>query len=136
MEAELNEIRKKVESDRFSKSLGIELLDLKRGYSKMAMTVRDDMLNFHGIAHGGSIFSLADAAFAAASNSHGQQAIALSMTINYRSPAEKGVRLVAEGVEESLGRRTGLYRMEVRTEEGVLIASAQGTVYRREEKIT
>lgn len=130
------EIREKIESDKFAQSMGIQLLDLKKGYCKLAMIIRADMINFHGVAHGGAIFALADAAFAAASNSHGQTAVALCMTINYRSPARDGMKLIVEGFEESLGRRTGLYRMEVRSEVGNLIAVAQGTVYRKDEELT
>lgn len=103
----LDRIREKIERDPFSKSLGIRLVELGEGYSKVVMTVTSDMLNFHGIAHGGAIFSLADAAFAAASNSHGQRALALCMSISYRSPAREGMELVAEAFEESLGGRTG-----------------------------
>jgi len=126
-------IREVIKGDRFSRFMGIELLELREGYSKVAMTVKGDMLNFHGIAHGGAIFSLADAAFAAASNSHGQRALALCMSISYRSPAKEGMRLVAEAFEESLGNRTALYRIAVRSEDGELIASCQGTVYRKAE---
>jgi acyl-CoA thioesterase len=131
----LDKIREKIDSDKFAKFMGIQLLELKEGYSKLAMVITEDMLNFHNMAHGGAIFSLADAAFAAASNSHGQTSLALCMTINYRSPASKGMKLIAECFEESLGRRTALYRIEVRTEDGRLIALSQGTVYRKEEEL-
>ncbi|NWG08840.1 MAG: hydroxyphenylacetyl-CoA thioesterase PaaI [Nitrososphaerales archaeon] len=135
MVPELDKIRGKIDDDRFTKFMGIQLLELREGYSKLAMTITDEMLNFHNMAHGGAIFALADAAFAAASNSHGQIALALCMNINYRSPANKGMKLVAECLEESLGRRTALYRIEVRSEDGRLIASSQGTVYRKEEEL-
>ncbi len=127
-------IRTKIEGDKFAQLMGIQLLDLKEGYSKLAMTVTGEMLNFHQVAHGGAIFALADAAFAAASNSHGITAVALSINISYRSPAKEGMKLTAEAQEESLGRRTALYHITVRTEEGRLIASSQGTVYRLPEK--
>jgi len=132
---DLAKIRSKIDSDRFAKFMGIRLLELKEGYSRLDMTVRSDMVNFHGVGHGGAIFALADAAFAAVSNSHGKTAVALCMTINYRSPAKEGMRLITEGFEESLGGRTALYRMEVRTEDGTLIASAQGTVFRKDEEL-
>lgn len=132
----IEEIREKIEGDKFSRFMGIRLVELREGYSKVAMTVTSDMINFHGIAHGGAIFALADAAFAAASNSHGQRALALCMSISYRSPAREGMELMAEAFEESLGGRTALYRIAVRSEDGTLIASCQGTVYRKaEEKI-
>jgi acyl-CoA thioesterase len=127
-------ILEKISQDPFARFMGIELLELRDGYSRLAMTLKDSMLNFHGIAHGGAIFSLADAAFAAASNSHGQIAIALSMNINYRHAVKAGTKLFAEAREESLGKRTALYRMTVTTEDGKLVASSYGTVYRKDEK--
>lgn len=135
MAADLEKIREKIANDKFARLMGIQLLNIKKGYSKLAVDVREDMINFNGSAHGGAIFTLADAAFAAASNSHGQIAVALCMNINYRLPARAGMRLIAEGFEESLGRRTGLYRIEVRLEDGTLVASAQGTVYRKDEEV-
>lgn len=131
MGLETEKIRNKIESDRFAKFMGIQLLELKEGYSKLAMTVTSEMVNFHNVAHGGAIFALADVAFAAAGNSHGQVALALSMNINYRSPAKEGMKLIAEAFEENLSKRTGLYRMVVRSDDGTLIASSQGTVYRK-----
>jgi len=131
---ESDNIRSRIESDQFAGFMGIRLLELKEGYSKMSMTVTDRMVNFHNVAHGAAIFSLADAAFAAAGNSHGKKAVALSVTINYCAPARKGDRLVAEAFEESLGGRTGLYRMVVRSEGGKLIASSLGMVYRKPEE--
>ncbi len=114
--------------------MGIQLLELRKGYSKVAMTVTEDMVNFHSIAHGGAIFALVDAAFAAASNSGGQTALALCMTINYRLPAKEGMKLIAEASEESPGRRTALYHMTVKSEDGTMIASSQGTVYVKAEE--
>ncbi len=127
----------KIESDPFAQSLGIELLDLEPGYSRLAMTLQPHMVNFHGIPHGGAIFSLADAAFAAAGNSHGQVAVALSMTINFRAAMPIGTRLLAKAVEESLGGRTGLYRITVTAddEQKTLVAVCDGTVYRKREMI-
>ena len=74
----MEQIRQHMEHDPFARFLGIELLELGEGYSRVALTVQDHMLNFHGLPHGGVIFSLADAAFAAACNSHGQVAVALN----------------------------------------------------------
>lgn len=129
------DVREKIQGDPFARSLGIELLELRPGYSKARMTVRDDMLNFHGIPHGGAIFSLADAAFAAASNSYGTQAVALGMNVHYLAAAEVGTTLYAEAREEKLGRRTALYHIRVTDPDGRLIASCQGLVYRRDRPL-
>ncbi len=128
-------IFRKISQDPFARSLGIELLELRPGYSRVAMTLTPQMMNFHGIPHGGAIFSLADAAFAAASNSHGQTAVALSMTIHYLAAAAAGTRLVAEAHEQRKGQRTGFYQIVVKTEGGDLIASCQAVVHRRGESL-
>jgi acyl-CoA thioesterase len=121
-----------VAGDPFARSLGVELIEVAPGYGKVAMTVRDDMLNSHDTAHGGAVFSLADQAFAVASNSHGPLAVALEVSINYVAPAYPGDRLVAEAREESLGRRVGVYRLQVTREDGTLVAVAQATAYRKQ----
>lgn len=131
----LEKLYEKFREDPYSKLLGIELVELKPGYSKTRVKVTEDMLNFHGVAHGGLILSLADAAFAAASNSHNKVAVALNININYRRPVRAGEVLEAEAIEESLGKTTGLYRMIVRNSQGELVALCEGLVYRREEQV-
>jgi len=119
-----------IRGDPFGKFMGITPLKIEEGYSLMAMTVGEDMLNFHGIAHGGAIFTLADAAFAAASNSYGIKAVALNVNITYLSAVEAGARLLAEAREESQGDRIRLYHIRVTTEDDRLVASFHGLVYR------
>ena len=129
----IDQIRQHMEQDPFARYMGIELLELDEGYSKVALTMQPHMLNFHGLPHGGVIFSLADAAFAAACNSYGQVAVALNVHISFLAAVTVGTRLVAEGTEEHLGGRTGLYRLAVATEDGTLVALAHGTAYRKKE---
>jgi len=119
--------------DPFARSLGIELIEAGPGSSIVALTVRPEMLNSADTVHGGVVFSLADAAFAAASNSHGPLAVALQVSINYVTPAYLGERLVAEAHEESLGRRIGVYRLTVTKEDGSLVAVALATAYRKSQ---
>lgn len=130
-----DQILQRIGEDPYARFLGIELLQLNKGYSKVAMTVGHNMLNFHGMPHGGVIFSLADAAFAAASNSHGQVAVALNVSISFLAAVPLGTRLYAEATEENLGGRTALYRLAVTTEEGALVALAHGTVYRKRQPL-
>jgi len=125
----------KIKDDPYGKFLGIELMEIERGYSRLKMTLNDSMLNFLGITHGGAIFSLADHAFAAASNSHGTLAVALNMNINYISAPPGGSVLIAEAREVSLTPRTASYRIDVSTEDNKLIASCQGIVYRKKNSI-
>ncbi|MBN1977847.1 MAG: hydroxyphenylacetyl-CoA thioesterase PaaI [Anaerolineae bacterium] len=129
----LEQILQRIEQDPFARFLGIELLELCEGYSKTTLVVKDHMLNFHGLPHGGVIFSLADAAFAAACNSYGQVAVALHVDISFLDAVEVGTRLVAEAAEEHLGGRTGLYRLAVTREDGALVALAHGTAYRKKQ---
>lgn len=89
------------------------------------------MLNFNGSANGGAIFSLADYAFAVASNSHGQPAMGITMTMHYLAPGSTGDCLTAVAVEEKEPGRLGLYRIEVKNEQEDLVALAEGMVYRK-----
>ena len=128
-------IFRKISQDPFAQSLGIELQELRPGYGRTAMTLTPQMVNFHGIPHGGVIFSLADAAFAAASNSHGQTAVALSMTVQYLAAAKPGARLTAEAQELRKGNRAGFYQIAVKTEGGEVVAICQAVVHRKKEAL-
>jgi acyl-CoA thioesterase len=123
----------KLRHDPYAELLGMEVLDVKPGYSLVSMVVRDDMFSFHGLPHGGAIFSVADAAFGAAANSHGVTSVALNMEISYLRTVSSGTRLLAEATEEHLGRRTALYHITVATDDGDLVASCHGVVYRKKE---
>ena len=92
------------------------------------------MVNGHGLTHGAVLFALADFAFAAACNSHGQTAVALSMDIHFLSSPRPGARLEADAEEVRLGRRTGLYRISVFDDENVLVAELHGMAYRKQER--
>ncbi|MEW6615951.1 MAG: hotdog fold thioesterase [Thermodesulfobacteriota bacterium] len=131
----LEVLSSKIQNDPYARFLGIELIEINKGYSKLRMQLKGCMNNFVGIAHGGAIFSLADHAFAAASNSHGTLAVALNMSITYISATPEGSLLTAEAKEVSLTSRTALYRIDVSTEDNKLIASCQGIVYRKKNPI-
>lgn len=126
----MDELAAFVERDSFAKSLGIEMLDYGEGYAKARLTVRTDHLNSAGILHGGAIFSLADAAFAVASNSHGPLAVAVTASISFFRGVGDGT-LFAEAREVALSRKLATYLIEVTNEAGVPIAQMQGTVYRK-----
>lgn len=131
----LEKLLEKFNNDPYAKFLNAKILEVKKGYSKVALTVREEMLNFHGVAHGGLIASLADIAFAAASNSHNRKALALTLNVSYRRPAKVGEILIAEALEESLGKSTALYRITVKNSKGGLIAICQGLVFRTDEPV-
>jgi len=124
-----------IAGDPFARYLGIELLDLRPGHSRMAMVLRSHMDNFNGLPHGGAIFTLADAAFAAASNARGTVAVALSMTIHYLTSPASGTRLIAEATESRLGRRVAFYDITVASEDGQPVARCQGVVQRSAQAV-
>ena len=107
-------------------NFGIRVEDADVGYSKISMTVRDDMLNSHKIAHGGLIFTLADTAFAYACNSRNQVSVAQSASIVFTSPVKNGERLEAEAREIALMGRSGVYAITVRGGDGRAVAQFQG----------
>ena len=131
----LEQIAQAVGQDPFARFLGVEVLEVGEGYSKVAVTIDEHMLNSHRTAHGGLIFTLADVAFALACNSHGRLAVALNVSIHYVAPVLPSTRLIAEATEESLGRRIGLYRLVVSAEDGTLVATCQATAYRKNQPV-
>ena len=104
---------------------GVTLEEAREGYARAAMTVRPDMLNGHGSAHGGMIFALADSAFAYACNSRNQTTVAQHASISFLSPVGEGERLVAEAHERATAGRSGVYEVTVRCGERV-VAVFQG----------
>ena len=123
-----------IQQDAFARFLGAEVEIVAPGHSRVALTVTDQMTNFHGMTHGGVIFALGDLAFAAAGNSRGQVAVALNVNIHFLSPSKVGDRLVAEAKECHLGGPTGLYEITVKEEEsGRIVARSQDLVYRKKK---
>jgi acyl-CoA thioesterase len=132
---ELDAVRDHIVQDPFASHLGIELLELRPGYGRVTLTIEPHMMNFHDLPHGGIIFSVADAAFAAACNSHGQAAVALNVNMSFVSAVPVGTCLIGEAEEETRGRRTGLYRLSVHASDGSLVALGQGTAYIRNRSV-
>lgn len=122
-------------NDRFVNQLGIEVIEVNPGYAQTKMVVREEMLNAVDIIQGGATFTLADFTFALASNSHGKVAVALNAQINFTRSAAKGELLTATAKEVNCGKRTGLYSVEVRNSDNILIAHFSGTVFRRDDSI-
>jgi acyl-CoA thioesterase len=112
--------------DNSSLHLGIELLEVRAGYARVAMKVRREFTNGHGICHGGYIFLLADTAFAYACNSHNQRTVASGASIEFVAPARDGDLLTAEGIEQHLAGRSGVYDMRVTDQDGRVIALFRG----------
>ena len=121
-------------NDRFAQHSGIELLEIAPGRAKARMTITDAHLNGVNVVHGGAIFTLADLAFAAASNSHGTVAVAINVSITFMKAGTTGT-LWAEARELSRNFKLGSYTVEVKDDAGELVALFQGLVYRKSEKI-
>jgi acyl-CoA thioesterase len=118
------------ERDLASQALGMKLAEIRPGYARMTMPVRADMLNGHQICHGGYIFMLADSAFAVACNSYNHNTVGAGCTIDYLAPGHEGDLLTAEGVEQALAGRTGVYDIKVSNQEGRTIALFRGKSHR------
>lgn len=119
--------------DAYMRLLGIEVRSVSADKAHLAAQVGPDHLNILGGCHGGFIYSLADAAFALASNSHGVDAVALATHMEYFKGAKQGDVLEAFASEENLGRRTATYRIEIKRGEQT-IALFTGTVFRMERQ--
>ena len=117
-------------NDLFSQWLGIEILEIKEGYSKIKMTVRPEMMNGLGIVHGGIAFSLADSCFAFACNNRNILSVALDTSINFIKPVNPGDTLTAEAKELHNGKSTGLYHITISNQNSHAVALFKGTCFR------
>jgi acyl-CoA thioesterase len=113
-------------TDKASQNLGMRIDDIAPGIAHLSMTVADNMLNGHGICHGGYIFTLADSAFAFACNSYNQLVVAQQNQITYLAPGKSGERLLAKAIEQSKTGRSGVYDVTVTGEDGRIIALFRG----------
>jgi acyl-CoA thioesterase len=114
------------ENDACSRALGLELLEVRAGYARLCMKVRDDFLNGHQICHGGLIFTLADSTFAFACNSYNVNAVASGCSIEFLRPVAGGDILTAEAAEQTLSGRTGIYDIRVTNRAGETVAMFRG----------
>lgn len=116
--------------DYASQALGMEIVEVRPGYARVTMRVRQDMVNGHDTCHGGLIFSLADSAFAFSCNSYNRVTVALAAAIDFLAPGRLGDLLTAEAKEQALGGRTGVYDVVVSNQDGERIALFRGKSYR------
>jgi acyl-CoA thioesterase len=128
-------IKKFFKNDRFADHVGIELMTVSKGRATARMEIKEHHLNGVNIAHGGAIFSLADLAFAIASNSHRTVAVSINVSISYLKASVAGAFLTAEANEVSLNPKLATYEVRVTDETNDLVAIFLGTVYRKKDKI-
>ncbi len=116
--------------DSFCNLLGIETVEVKDGYAKLVLAVKREHTNVHGFTHGGVIVSLADCAFAEASNFGERVAVAVQVSINFLRPTTEGDVLTAEAVRVSDGKTFGVYSITVRKEDKT-VALFNGLAYKQ-----
>ena len=124
-----------MQHDQFSQWLGIEVLEICEGYSKIKMIVREEMINGLGIVHGGIAFSLADSAFAFACNNRNNLSVALDTSINFLKPVHVNDILIAEAKEIHNGKSTGLYQITITNQHQHHVAVFKGTCFRTQKNL-
>ena len=117
-------------NDKTSQALGIRIIDVRPGHSRLAMVVRGDMVNGHRICHGGMVFTLADTAFAFACNSYNENTVAAAASIDFLAASYEGDELTAAATELWRTRRNGIYEITVTNQKGARIAFFRGRSYR------
>ena len=123
-------VSRMMRDDLFSQWLGVTVLQIKEGYSKIQMTLRQEMINGFGVIHGGIAFSLADSAFAFACNNRNNLSMALDTSITFTKATKPGDILMAEAKELHNGRSTGLYLITVTNQDNEQVALFKGTCFR------
>ena len=121
-------------NDGFSAWLGIVRLQESEGCCQLQMTIRKEMCNGFGIAHGGICYSLADSALAFASNSRGRHAVSIETSISHLKPLLVGDTIVATAIEKSLTNRIGIYEVQIEKPDGLIVALFKGTVFRKDKE--
>lgn len=116
--------------DAFSQWLGIELVEVRAGRAVLRMTVRPEMVNGFGTAHGGIVFAFADSALAFCTNSDGTISVALDCTVSYPTAVHPGDVLTATGVRQTTTNKIAFAEVTVRNQDDAIVGHFRGTVYR------
>jgi len=123
------------ERDRASQAMGMRLAGIRPGWARVTLKVRGDMVNGHGVCHGGIVFMLGDSAFAFACNSHNDSTVAAAAAIDFLAAAREGDELTAEASELWRSRRQGIYEITVANQRGERIALFRGRSSRIEGQV-
>ena len=121
--------------DAFSRQFGMEVVEVRPRSATVRMTVRADMLNGFGVCHGGVTFSLADSAFAFASNTHGRVSLSIENAMTYPAAVHAGDVLVARAEQETGSARLGFFRVVVSNQRDEIVAIFRGTAYKTNREI-
>jgi acyl-CoA thioesterase len=131
---DMENIKRHFKNDRFAERTNVELLTVSPGHATAKMVLHPHHLNGLKTIQGGAIFTLADFTFAAAANSHGTVAVAINANITFMKAAGTGT-LWAEAREVSKNFKIGSYLVEVKDDQGDLVAQFQGLAYRKKDKL-
>lgn len=126
-------VEKMFAGDAYSQWLGITIISVEVGRCALSMTLRSDMLNGFGLAHGSITYAVADSALAFASNSHGKKCLSIDTQISHLRPCKEGDVLTAEARELSRSKKLGRYDVEIKNQNGELVAHFRGTVFIKDE---
>ena len=132
MSNDIEVIRRHFQNDHFAATSGVRLTELRPGFAKADLTVEDRHMNSVGIVQGGAVFTLADFAFGAASNSRGKVAVAINTSLSFLKATESGT-LIAEATEIARSRRISTCTVRITNGAGDLVALFQGTAYIKDE---
>jgi len=127
-------VDKMISGDAFSQWLGIEVLEITKGFCKLKMTVRDEMTNGFNIAHGGIAYSLADSCLAFAANADGIQAVSIETSISHTKKVASGDVLIATSKEMNKSIKTALYYITITNQDNLEVAHFKGTVFRTKKE--
>jgi acyl-CoA thioesterase len=118
--------------DLFSQWMGVEIIEVGDGFCTISAKIRPEMVNGFGICHGGMTFSIADTAFAFASNSRGRHAVSIETAISHATAVKVDDVITARAVETHLSSRLGRYDVTLVNQENMVVAIFHGTVFRTE----
>jgi acyl-CoA thioesterase len=127
---DVEKIKEFFKNDRYAALTGVEIVEVSPGYCKASMVIEDKHLNAANVVQGGAIFTLADFAFALASNSHGQLALAINVNISFLKGKSSGT-LYATANEVADPKRIGVYDVKVTDENDEMVACFNGVAYRK-----
>ena len=130
----MEKVKQRLQNDKFAGRCNIELLSISPGRASARMTLQPHHLNGIGTVQGGAIFTLADFAFAAAANSHGTVSVAVNASITFMKAAQTGT-LWAEARELAKNFKIGTYSVEIKDDQGDLVAQFQGLAYRKKDPV-
>lgn len=117
-------------NDAFSKWMNLEIIDIGLGTCTVKATITKDMLNGFQKCHGGVTFSIADSAFAFASNSHGIQSVSIETSISHTKAVHEDDIITAIATQKNLSKSLGIYHVSLTNQKDEVVALFKGTVFR------